>query len=155
MPFSRSISRTASTISCVISPALPFVDQVPAHDRVVRDLDCLVPGAQLEDALACGDELAAEAGPAVERLAESERDLAADCAPEVLRLADGALDPGRRDLDRVAVEVAAQHVRDALAERVVDALRVVDVHGHALRTAHLERQHLDSGHAGLDRLADL
>src|SRR4051812_22373147 len=100
MPFSRSISRTASTIFCVI--VSPFVDQVPADDRVVRDLECVVARAELERALACGDELAAEARPAVDRLVGAERDLAADRAPEVTRLAERPFDPRRGHLDRVA-----------------------------------------------------
>src|SRR4051812_9309254 len=143
MPLSRSISRIWSRISWLISP-LPFVDQVAAHDRVVRDLDCLFARAELERALTGGDELAAEAGTAVDRRARAQCHLASDGGAEVRGLAQRALEPRRGDLDREPVEVAAQDVRDALAERVVDAARVVDVDRHPLRPRQLDREHLDA-----------
>src|SRR4051812_11567775 len=153
MPFSRSISRTASTISCVI--VSPFVDQVAAHDRVVRDLDCLVAGAHFERTVAGTDELAAEPRTAVDRLVDTERDLAADRPAEMGWLAERPVEPGRRDLDRVAVEVAVEQAGHTRAERVVDALRMVDIDGHALGPTHLHGEHLDAGKPGLDRLSDL
>src|SRR5437660_12687901 len=48
MPFSRSMSRTASTISWLIF--LPFVDQVGPDDCVVRDVDGLVSGVDRDGA---------------------------------------------------------------------------------------------------------
>ena len=53
--------------------------------------------------------------------------------------------PGRRDLDRVVVEVRPQHVGDALAERVIDALGVVDVDAEALLAGDLDGEHLAPG----------
>ena len=46
-------------------------------------------------------------------------------------------------------------MRDALAERVVDPVRVVDVDAEPARRDELERQHLDAGQRALDRRSDL
>ena len=56
-------------------------------------------------------------------------------AREVLRLAERALEARRADLHRVLAQVLAQHVRDPFAQRVVDAVRVVDVDGDPLRAS--------------------
>jgi hypothetical protein len=96
---------------------LPFVDQVRPHDLVVRDLDGLTRHVrQLQRALARGHDLAArpqarglQPHPAPER------------ALEVLARAERPVEAWRRHLDAVAVEVAPQEVRHALAELVVDS----------------------------------
>src|SRR5579884_3180582 len=150
MPFSRSISRTASTISCVI-PYLPFVDQIGPHDLVVRYVGRLGAfAAEPEGAFAGGDDLTAQ--PLAGR---THLHLPADRAREVLARAQRPLDAGRRHLDRVAVEVGTQHVRDALAERVVDAAGLVDVDAEALLARELEGKHLDPGQRGRDRAGNL
>ena len=82
-------------------------------------------------------------------------DLAADRVAEVGRRAQRPLDPGRRDVDRVPVEVAAQQVGDALAERVVDTGRVVDVDREPLRAGQLDGEHLDARKALLHGLRNL
>src|SRR5688500_1825289 len=61
----------------------------------------------------------------------------------------------RRDVDRILVQVVAEHIRDALAEPVVNALRMIDEHRHARWTGKLEREDLDSGHAALHARGDL
>src|ERR1700724_854281 len=100
MPFSRSISRTASTISLLLPP-LPFVDQVGPHDRVVRDVDRLPGlGCEREGPLARRLHLSQAAprlGPQAH--APAERPL------EVRTRAQRTLDPRRGDLHRVAVEI--------------------------------------------------
>jgi hypothetical protein len=50
----------------------------------------------------------------------------------VLGTAQRALDPGRRDLDGVVGQVSAQRIRDARAERMVDAFGVIDEDGEAV-----------------------
>ena len=74
---------------------------------------------------------------------------------EVRGLAQRALEARRRDVDRVAVEVAAQEVGHARAERVVDARRVVDVDAEPVRARELDGEHLDLRQPGLDRARDL
>ncbi len=66
-----------------------------------------------------------------------------------------AFESGRGDLDAVAVEVGAQHGRDALAERMVDTLGVVDEDGEALLAGEFEREHVDAGQRALDQARDL
>ena len=96
-----------------------------------------------------------ELGAPADRLAGAQRDLLADGLGEMLRRANGPLDPGRGDVDRVLAQEVAKHVRDLLAERVVDALGAVDVHAEARRRHELERQHLDAGELALDSRCDL
>ena len=93
--------------------------------------------------------------PPGDRRGGAQGDLAADRALEVRAPPKRRLGAGRGDVDRVLVEVAAQRVRHALAERVVDALRMVDEDGEALRAGELDGQHLDSGQAALDPRGDL
>src|SRR5438105_4873603 len=109
-------------ISRLISASL--VDQVAPHDRLVRDLDGACRRGDLERSLARGHDLTTEAGAAGDLGVGAQRDAPADGAAEVAGFAKRPRSPGRRDVDRVAVEVAAEHVRDALAERVVDPSRV-------------------------------
>src|SRR5690349_177716 len=133
MPLSRSISRTASMISWLISH--PLVDQVRPHDVLVRDLG-------LVDAHAArirGHELAADAA-----VTRAQLDSAADGAGEVLRLAQRPFDSGGRDVDAVLAQVVAQRIRDARAQRMIDAVGMVDVHGEAIRGLELDREHLDA-----------
>src|SRR4029078_484723 len=58
-------------------------------------------------------------------------------------------------LDAVRVEVAAEHVGHALAERMVDALRMVDVDAEPLLARELQREHLDPAQGRFDRPSDL
>src|SRR4051812_29045037 len=147
MPFSRSISRIPSMISWLIP--LPLVDQVAPHDRVVRDVHFVRLGGEPERPLARGYDLAPEAPPAADVPFRPERDTPADRVPEVRRLAQRALDTGRGDVDRVAVEVAAQEVGDVRAEPMIDTLRVVDVDAEAGRREQLDSEHLDAGQPAL------
>src|SRR5690349_2395460 len=144
MPLSRSISRTASMISWLISH--PLVDQVRPHDLVVRDLGLV----DRHVVLVGEDDLAAE--PA---LARAELDPASDDAGEVVRLAEGPSRARRRDVDGVLAEVVAERVRHALAERVVDAGRMVDVDRELVGAVELDREHLDAVEVALDAGADL
>ena len=82
-------------------------------------------------------------------------DLVADGVAEVAGRAQRALDARRRDVDRVAVEVAAEQLGDARAERVVDALRMVDVDAEARRRRQLDREHLDARQGSLDPAGDV
>src|SRR6476620_11812666 len=61
----------------------------------------------------------------------------------MLPAAKGAVQPGRRHLDRVLVEIRPQHVRYARAERVVDAGGMIDEHTEPVLAGQLEREHLD------------
>src|SRR3712207_9450463 len=103
---------------------LPLVDQIPAHDVVVRDVHLRTVDADGHCPLTGGDELAAEPLAPFDLAGRADGDAAADDVLEVRALAQRPLQTGGRDVDRVPVEVAAQHVRDALAERMVDPLRV-------------------------------
>ena len=82
-------------------------------------------------------------------------DLAADRVAEVLGRAERALDARRGDVDRVLAQVLAQHVGDARAERVVDALGVVDEDGEPLGADELDGEHLDARQGRLDLPSDL
>src|SRR5437764_161736 len=148
MPLSRSISRTASMISWLM--ALPFVDQVAPDDRVVRDVELAAVHADLHGGLAGRDDLAAETA-----IGRAQCDASAEGVPEVRRGPNRPFEPGRRHVDRVFAQVVAQDVRHALAELVVDPLRVVDEDREALVPGELDGQHLGSGHAGFDPLGDL
>ena len=63
--------------------------------------------------------------------------------------AERALDTGGRDVDGVLVQVVPKDVGDALAEPVVDPLRMVDEDGEVVGACELDGQHLDAGQAGL------
>src|SRR6266516_7829900 len=65
-------------------------------------------------------------------------------------LPDRSFDTRRRDVDGVLAEVIPQHVRDALAERMVDALDVIHEHGEPLRTGELDREHLSARNRAFD-----
>ena len=131
-------------------PFVPFIDQVGPHDLVVRDVRRLRPLRDLNGPLTGGDHLAARAA----RLG-LDTHASADGALEVLARAQRPLEARRGDLDAVGVEVGPQHVGDALAERMVDALRVVDVDAEALLAGQLEREHLDAGQGALDQPSDV
>ena len=107
IPFSRSISRTASTISWLIRH-LPFVDQIGPHDRVVRYVERLAaPVLELERPLAGCDDLAAQ--PPVGGL--DAHAAARPARSKVLAGAERPLEPRRGDLDRVPVEVGPEDAR--------------------------------------------
>src|SRR5581483_1823961 len=109
------------------------------HDVVVRYVCCFRAGPDLDGALAGGDDLAA-------CLARSRLDagVPADDALEVRARAERPVETGGRHLDRVVVEVRSQDVGDALAQRVVDSLRMVDVDAEPLLAGELQREHLDT-----------
>ena len=71
------------------------------------------------------------------------------------RRLNGGSVPGRRDVDRVILQVVAEGLGDALTELVVDPLRMVDEDRHPLGAGELEREDLDSGQAPLDARGDL
>src|SRR5438270_4196934 len=131
MPLSRSISRTASMISWLMSHL--SVDQVRPHDLVVRNLGLV----DFHAALVCEDDLAAKLA-----LARAELHAASDDAGEVLGPAQRALDAGGRDVNRVLAQVVAQQVGDARAQPVIDSLGMVDEDGEPVRALQLEREHL-------------
>src|SRR5688572_33127206 len=87
------------------------VDQVPADDCVVRDLDVVVARLDDDGTLAGAHDLALEALA----LRRAKRDRLAEGIAEVLGPAQWALDPGRGDLDGVLAQVVAQRVGDARA----------------------------------------
>src|SRR5512133_3023926 len=150
IPFSRSIVRTASMISLDIS-LRPFVDQIAPHDLAVRDVHCFVGGLDGDGAIVDVDDLAAHAAS---RLG-AERNAVADRVAEMLGGPQRSLETGRRHFDAVVAEVVTQHVRHALAERVVDALRMVDEDGEPLRAGQLDREHLRARKRALDLPRDL
>src|SRR5919204_4020144 len=154
IPFSRSIVLTASMISRLMS--LPLVDHVAPHDLVVRDEYRLAAvRAELHASLTGGEDFAAEPLPPADLVLRAERDAAADRVGEMAGLAERPLEARRGDVDRVAVEVTPQEVRHALAERVVDPGRMVDVDAEPLWRHELDGQHLDARQAGLDLLGHL
>ena len=88
--------------------------------------------------------VAGEAALALDRLARANPDPAAQEAAEVLGLGQRPVGPRRGDLERLGREQVAQLVGDALAERQVDAVRVVDVEPQRLGGRALERDQLDA-----------
>src|SRR5213080_2351459 len=118
IPFSRSIARTASTISRLMPS--PFVDQVAPHDRVVRDVHGLAAGGDADRAAPGGDELAAEALPAFDRGRGAHHHAATHRTLEVGGLAQRSLEARRRDVDAVLAPIGIEDGRHPLAERVVD-----------------------------------
>ena len=116
-------SRTASMISLLML-FLPFVDQVAPHDRLVRDVDGSPSRLERSTAL-----LVRRRRPRREALRpRSRRPCAArPCGRRRCGSAAGVRSgrsmPGDETSTVYSSQVAAQHVGDALAERVVDALR--------------------------------
>src|SRR5580765_3141320 len=145
MPFSRSIVRTASMISRVMS-LLPFVDQVAPDDLAVRDSHGFRLRADGDLALTRIDDLAAHAPFRV----RAKGDAAADDAAEVLRCAQRSFGAGRRDRDVPLAPVVDQEVGHAGAELVVDTAHVVDVHGEPVGLRQLDGEHLRLRKCGLD-----
>src|SRR5262249_38021984 len=131
IPFSFSIVLTASMISLLISVTpfrvIAFVDEVAPHDRVIRDQNSLAAfRAEAESALVRRQDLAAEALASFDVALGAHGNLPSHHAPEVRRRSQRPLEPGRRDVDRVPVQITPQEIADALAERVVHAGGVVD-----------------------------
>ena len=70
-------------------------------------------------------------------------------------LAKRPLDPRGRHVDGVLAQVLAQDFRDAGAQRVVDAVRVVDVDDEPLGAGELDGEDFHAGQIVLDARADL
>src|SRR5262245_41039225 len=154
IPFSRSICLTASRISLLIWLP-PLLDQVPAHDRLVRNSESFVANFDGGRILTGLDHLTAEALAPGDLHVCPHGDGASHRTGEVIARAQGPLEAGRGHLERIAVEIAPQRVRHALAERVVDPTRVVDVDAEPLGPHELDGEHVDVGHPALDGLCDL
>src|SRR5262249_29449633 len=123
IPLSRSISRTASMISWLMT--LPFVDEVAPDELAVRDGDRLIRvGGDGQGLVVRSEDDAAEALAPADLARGAERDAAAEGIAKVGRLAERPLEAGRRHVDRVVAPVAVQDAGDPLAQRVVDPLRV-------------------------------
>src|SRR5207248_5682997 len=80
---------------------------------------------------------------------------APDSAGEMLSLAQRPFEPGRGHVDRVFAPVVVDLARDAFAERVVDALGVVDIDAEAIRSEQLDGEHLGARHVLLDSAGQL
>src|SRR5581483_8989287 len=126
------------------------VDQIGPHDLVVRYVCRPGPSLDPNRPFSGEEHLAA-------RLAGLGLDAhrAPDHPFEVRPRPERAVEARRGDVDRVLVEVRPQDVRHALAERMVDTLRVVDVHAEPLLAVQLEREHLHPGKRGLDGPRDV
>src|SRR5829696_3567704 len=96
MPFSRSSTWTASTISLDIRSAL---QQVAAIDLGVGDRDNTGVGGDGHLVVGRADQLAGEALAAAVVAAGAHARAAADVAPEVIRLGERALRPRRGNLE--------------------------------------------------------
>src|SRR2546426_8487585 len=103
-----------SMISWLMS--LPLVDEIPAHDRVVPDVEWPRARDGERHVLFPGREhFAAKPLAPLDLAPRADRDSSPYRRREMPWRAQGALGPGRGHLDRVALEVAAEDVRDALA----------------------------------------
>src|SRR3954451_18932497 len=123
IPFSRSRTRTASRISLLMRSAL---QQVASIDFRVRDRhDPRVRGHR-DLAVARADELASEGPAPVVLVSRAHARASPDEAAEVLWLGERALGARGRDLERVVGKQLTKMVRDPLAERQVDAVRMID-----------------------------
>src|SRR3954447_7535194 len=140
IPFSRSRTRTASTISLLMRSAL---QQVASVDVRVRDRDHPVVGRHRHLTVARADELPGEGHTPVVLLACAYASLPAYEAAEVMRLGQGTLRPRRGDLQRVVDEQVAQVIRHALAKCQIHAVGVVDEKPHFAAWNLLDEQHLD------------
>src|SRR4051812_30482522 len=130
MPFSRSRTWTASTISLDMWSAL---QQVAAIDVGVRDRDDPRVGCDGDSLVVRPDQLAREAPPPAVLLVGAHASAPAEEAAEVLRLRQRTLQPGRGDLQPGVGEHVAEVARHALAQVEVDAARAVDHEPHRAR----------------------
>src|SRR3954471_10429771 len=105
MPFSRSRTCTASTISLDMRSAL---QQVAAVDVGVGDRHDPGVGGDGDLLVARADQLAGEALAAAVILARAHARLATDVAAEVVRLRERALGPRRGDLESRLEQQVAQ-----------------------------------------------
>src|ERR687888_2810611 len=134
-----------SMISWLMS--LPLVDQIPAHDRLVRDVDRLRARHREGDRVVAGrKDFSAKLPPPCHLVPRSHGDAAGERGLEMLRLSERPLGAWGRHLDREALEVVGEDLRDALAERVVDTVRMVDVDAEATRREQLDGEDLDTRH---------
>src|SRR3954463_3260303 len=119
MPFSRSSTCTASTISLDIRSAL---QQVAAIDLGVRDRDDPGVGGDGDLGVARADQLAGEGLAPTVLVAGAHAGAAPDVAAEMVRLGERALGPRRGDLESRLEKDVPQMVRHALAQLQVDAV---------------------------------
>src|SRR4051794_26972254 len=140
MPFSRSSTWTASTISLDIRSAL---QQVAAIDVGVRDGDDPGVGGDGYLLVVRAHELAGEAPAAAVVLARAHARALSDVAAEVVGLGERALRTRRGDLEPRLHQHVAQVARHALAQFEVDAARPVDHQPHRGGGHGLEQQDLD------------
>src|SRR4051794_18575788 len=144
MPFSRSSTWTASTISLDIRSPL---QQVAAVDLGVGDRDDPRVGGDGDFRVARADELSGEGLAAGLLLARGYLNAraASQELPEVLGLRQRPLRAGRRALEAGLLKQVAQVARDALARRQRHALGRVDHEPHRARIRGLEQDDLDVG----------
>src|SRR5436190_12374676 len=142
MPFSRSRTSTASTISLDIPSAL---QQVAPVDVRVRNRDDAAVGGHYHLDLARPDQLAGEASPPAMLLTCTHARATTYEASEVIGLRERTLGAGRRDLESEVHEQVAEMVGDALAERVIHSRRMINHDTHCARRHALGEQHLDVG----------
>src|SRR4051812_42704231 len=142
MPFSRSRTSTASTISLDMRSAL---QQVAAVDVGVGDRHDPGVGGDRDLVVGRAYQLAREALATALLLARAHARAPSDEAAVVVRLGEWALRSRRRDLEAGLHEQVAQVRGDALAQSQVDAAGAVDEEPHRARVGALEQQHLDVG----------
>src|SRR4051812_47564868 len=123
MPFSRSRTWTASTISFDIDSAL---QQVASIDVRVRDRHDAGVGGDRDLCVGGTDELPREALAAAVVATRANACAAADEASEVIRLRQRTLGAGRRHLEPVLREQVAQVAGHALAGCEVHSAVAVD-----------------------------
>ncbi len=115
------------------------------HDRLVRDSHALaVCDAERQSLVVGRNDRASKALSAAQLALCSQGHLPTDDVAEMRGRSQRPLQPRGRDVHGVAVEVAAEQVRDALAERVIDAGGMVDVDREPRRARELDGEHLDA-----------
>src|SRR5215212_3693660 len=152
MPFSRSRTWTASTISFDIGLAL---QQVASLDVGVRDRDDAGVRGDGHGILGRAYELPREALVAAVLLAGAHARAAADEAAEVVGLRQRPLRARRRHLQGVLGQQVAQVRGDALADAVIDAALAVDEHAYGAASHAFGQQHFHVRLRGREALLDL
>src|SRR5436190_10367017 len=98
---------------------------------------------------------AGEAALSVDRLTGADAHAPAPEAIEVLGLGQWPVGARRRDLERPGFEQVAEMVADALAEREVNSVRMIDVQAKGLTSRLFQRDQLDRGIEVAEPLLDL